>query len=46
MALASQHIRGALKGLLDGGAWMAQSVERQTLDFGSGHDLVVHGLSP
>ena len=25
---------------------MAQSVERPTLDFGSGHDLRVVGLSP
>ena len=28
------------------GAWVAQSVERQTLDFGSGHDLMVHGIKP
>ena len=28
------------------GAWMAQSVERQTLNFGSGHDLTVHGIEP
>ena len=27
------------------GAWRAQSVERPTLDFGSGHDPRVMGLS-
>ena len=26
------------------GAWVAQSVERLTLDFGSAHDLAVHGI--
>ena len=25
---------------------MAQSVERLTLDFGSGHDLMIHGFEP
>ena len=25
---------------------MAQSVKRQTLDFGSGHDLTVRGIEP
>ena len=25
---------------------MAQLVERFTLDFGSGHDLMVHGIEP
>ena len=29
-----------------GGAWVAQSVERPTLDFGSGHDLMVRGMEP
>ena len=29
-----------------GGAWVAQSVERLTLDFSSGHDLRVVGSSP
>ena len=28
------------------GAWVAQSVKRLTLDFGSDHDLRVMGLSP
>ena len=28
------------------GAWVAQSVECPTLDFGSGRDLRVVGLSP
>ena len=28
------------------GAWVAQSVEHLPLDFGSGHDLKVVGLSP
>ena len=26
------------------GTWVAQSVKRQTLDFGSGHDLMVCGF--
>ena len=26
------------------GAWVAQPVKRLTLDFGSGHDLMVHGI--
>ena len=28
------------------GTWMAQSVERPTLNFGSSHDLIVHGFEP
>ena len=28
------------------GAWVAQSVKRLTLDFGSGHDLTVRGFKP
>ena len=28
------------------GAWVAQSVERLTLDFSSGHDLTVCGFEP
>ena len=28
------------------GTWVAQLVKRQTLDFGSGHDLVVHEVEP
>ena len=28
------------------GAWVAQSVEHQTLDFGSGRDLTVRGFEP
>ena len=28
------------------GAWLAQSVKRLTLDFSSGHDLMVHGIEP
>ena len=27
-------------------AWMAQSVKRPTLDFSSGHDLMVHEFKP
>ena len=27
-------------------AWVAQWVEHPTLDFGSGHDLTVHGIEP
>ena len=26
--------------------WVAQLVEQMTLDFGSGHDLMVHGTKP
>ena len=29
-----------------GGAWVTQSVERLTLDFGSGHDLIVREIEP
>ena len=29
-----------------GGTWVAQSVERLTLDFSSGQDLVVHRIKP
>ena len=29
-----------------GGAWVAQSVEHLTLDFSSGHDLMVCGFEP
>ena len=29
---------------IPGGAWVAQSVERETLDFGSGHEIPGHGL--
>ena len=28
------------------GAWVAQSIERGTPDFGAGHDLAVHGTEP
>lgn len=28
------------------GAWVAQSVKRQTLDYGSGHDLTVREFEP
>ena len=30
----------------EGGAWVAQLVERPNLHFGSGHDLRVMGSSP
>ena len=29
-----------------GGAWVARSVKRLTLDFGSGHDLMTQELKP
>ena len=32
--------------MLCSGTWVAQSVEHQTLDFGSGHDPRVMGSSP
>ena len=28
------------------GTWVALSVKRPTLDFGSGRDLLVHGIEP
>ena len=28
------------------GAWVAQSAKGLTLDFGSGHDIMVHGTEP
>ena len=28
------------------GAWVARSVKCPTLDFGSGHDLIVRGFEP
>ena len=28
------------------GAWVAQSVKCLTLDFGSGHGLMIHGFQP
>ena len=31
---------------INGGAWVAQSVKRPALDFGSGHDLTVRGFEP
>ena len=34
------------KVLFDWGAWVAQLVKWTTLDFGSGHDLTVHGIEP
>ena len=35
-----------LKKTMDYGAWMAQSVKRLTLHFGSCHDLTVCGIKP
>ena len=29
-----------------GGTWVAQSVKHLTLDFGSGHDLMVYDIKP
>jgi len=43
--LKDQHCSFLLELALRG-AWMAQSVEHPTLDFSSGHDLRVVGLSP
>ena len=34
------------KRLQEPGAWVAQPVEHPTLDFGSGHDLIVHKFEP
>ena len=35
-----------IKSELFWGAWVAQSVKRLALDFGSSHDLTVHGIEP
>ena len=35
-----------LKTYICWGSWVAQSVKRQTLDFGSGHDLMVYEIEP
>ena len=35
-----------LKDLIFKGAWVAQSVKRPTLGFGSGHDLMVREFKP
>ena len=43
---AQEIIRRICKRIKLGGAWVAQSVEHRTLDFGSGHDLTVHGFKP
>ena len=32
--------------LIPWGTWVAQSVQRLTLDFSSGHDLTVHEIEP
>ena len=36
----------AVKNNLSRGAWVVQSVQRLTLDFGSGHDVTVRGIEP
>ena len=44
---ASVWIQEMLNLKRDGrGTWVAQSVKHLTLDFGSGHDLVVHEFEP
>ena len=40
------HILFRLKMDVKWGAWLAQSVKLLTLDFGSGHDLVVCEIKP
>ena len=37
---------GGINSSINRGAWVAQSVERLTLDFSSGHDLTVRGFEP
>ena len=32
--------------MVERGVWVAQLVKHPTLDFGSGHDLMVHGIKP
>ena len=41
-----QTVDGSTKKSKRTGTWMAQSVKYPTLDFSSGHDLRVLGLSP
>jgi len=43
--ISKQKLQRVLK-MLKRGAWVAQSVERPTLGFSSGHDLIVLRLSP
>ena len=38
--------RDHLKGKIFRGVWVAESAECPTLDFSSGHDLMVHGFGP
>ena len=40
------HLKDTLKVNLSWGAWMAQSVRHLTVDFTSGHDLMVLRSSP
>ena len=40
------HTGFSFKNISFRGAWVAQSVESPTLEFGSGHDPRVVGLSP
>ena len=39
-------LTAALELVQGGGAWVAQSVEHLSLDFGSGHDLTVCDIEP
>ena len=32
--------------IMNGGTWVVQSIKHLTLDFGSGHDLMVHEIEP
>ena len=43
---AHKNTKFFLKLALGGGSWVAQSVKRQTLDFSSGHDLMVCEFEP
>ena len=46
-ALVSLRIvSGPVQTLIPRGAWVAQSINHPTLDFGSGHDLTVVSSSP
>ena len=40
-----KHLRITLKWIFRA-TWVAQSVEYPTVDFSSGHDLMVHGIEP
>ena len=43
---SSQGLVNLVKNTSSEGVWVDQSIEHPALDFGSGHDLTVHGMEP